>query len=127
MQVAAANQPPTTRKVKGMQWIAIVGIVVVALSSCAPPEKSPTGFRLPEGEEERGAEAFLKLRCNACHTVRGLDLPDPVAAPGFAEERLVSGSGSRMPDYSDFMTVRELVDLVAFLHSRYEYAPPSLP
>ena len=101
----------------------------------------------------------MNLRCNACHRVRGLDLPEPVAdppvpvplggtvdyrptdgkfvtdiihpdhklAPGFPEERLVSGGGSRMPDYSDVMTVRELVDLVAFLHSRYDYAPPSLP
>ena len=31
-----------------------------------------------------------------------------------------------MADYSDVMTVRQLVDLVAFLHSRYEYVPPAV-
>lgn len=31
-----------------------------------------------------------------------------------------SGSLSRMPDYADVMTVREMTDLVAYLQSRYE-------
>lgn len=32
--------------------------------------------------------------------------------------------GSRMPDYSDVMTVRQMVDLVAFLQSRYKVVRP---
>ena len=31
---------------------------------------------------------------------------------------------SRMPDYADTMTIRQLVDLVAFLHETYRYEPP---
>jgi hypothetical protein len=99
---------------------------------------------------------FLEMKCNACHTVKGLDLPPPVAdppvpvplggvvdyqptdgrfvtaiiypahkiAPGLPEELVKSGDGSRMADYGDFLTVRQLVDLVAFLHTRYEFSPP---
>jgi len=127
----------------------------LSLSSCAPPERSPSGFRLQEGDVEAGQAAFLELQCNACHEVRGLDLPGPVAdppvpvalggtvdyqptdgrfvtsiinpshklAPGHPRERIESGGISRMADYSDVMTVRQLVDLVAFLQSRYEFVP----
>jgi hypothetical protein len=31
-----------------------------------------------------------------------------------------------MADYSDVMTVRQMVDLVAFLHSRYEFVPRAI-
>jgi hypothetical protein len=124
--------------------------------SCAPPEKAATGFRLPEGDPERGKEAFLELKCNACHVVKGVDFPPPVAeppvpvalggpvhyqptdgrfvtsivnpshklAPAFPQELVKTGSESRMADYSDVMTVRQLIDLVAFLHTRYEYTQP---
>ena len=29
-----------------------------------------------------------------------------------------------MPDFAHTMTVRQLIDLTAFLQSRYRYAPP---
>ena len=132
-------------------------VCALVLLSCSPPEKSPSGFRLPDGDVERGRRAFVELKCNACHRVNGLDLPPPVADPPvpvvlggttgtfrtdgdltssiinpshkvpstYSEELVRSGEGSRMADYGDVMTVRQLVDLVAFLHSRYEYVPPS--
>jgi mono/diheme cytochrome c family protein len=134
-------------------------VAVSGLTACAAPEKSASGFRLPDGDVERGQEVFVELRCNACHEVEGLDLPGPVAeppvpvalggtvdyqptdgrfvtsiinpdhklAPGYPEELIKSGAESRMADYSDVMTVRELVDLVAFLHSRYEFTPTTPP
>lgn len=135
-----------------------VGVALLSLSSCAPPERSSSGFRLPEGDVEAGKAAFLELRCNACHQVKGLDLPGPVAeppvpvtlggsvdyqptdgkfvtsiinpshklAPGFPKQHIESGGISRMADYSDVMTVHQLVDLVAFLHSRYEFVPRTI-
>ncbi len=45
-------------------------------------------------------------------------------APGYRAAEVSAGSLSRMGDFSDQMTVRELVDLVAFLQSRYEVRPP---
>jgi hypothetical protein len=41
------------------------------------------------------------------------------------DKRLVTSGGlSRMGDFGEIMTVRELVDLVAFLQSRYDVQPP---
>jgi hypothetical protein len=45
-------------------------------------------------------------------------------AVGYSREAIQSGKVSRMADLSDVMTVRQLVDIVAFLHSRYEVEPP---
>ena len=136
--------------------IPVVGVAALCLSFCASPEKSPSGFRLPDGDVQAGQAAFLELQCNACHKVRGLDLPGPVAEPpvpialggtvdyqptdgrfvtsvinpshklarGYPKQSIESGGISRMADYGDVMTVRQLVDLVAFLHSRYEFVPP---
>lgn len=135
-----------------------VAMALFSLSSCSPPEKSSSGFRLPEGDIDAGKAAFLELQCNACHQVKGLDLPGPVAeppvpvaiggsvdyqptdgkfvtsvinpshklAPGFPKQHVESGGISRMADYSDVMTVHQLVDLVAFLHSRYEFVPRTI-
>jgi L-cysteine S-thiosulfotransferase len=50
--------------------------------------------------------------------------PSHRIAPDLPQELVRSGGASRMADYSDLMTVRELVDLVAFLHTRYEFSPP---
>jgi len=133
--------------------------LALAMTSCVAPERSASGFRLPEGDVDAGKSAFLELKCNACHEVKGLDLPGPVAdppvpvvlgevmdtrptdgsfvtaiinpshklAPGFPEELIKVGTTSRMADYSDVMTVRQLVDLVAFLHSRYQTSPRTAP
>lgn len=37
----------------------------------------------------------------------------------YPKEQIMAGGKSRMPEYADRMTVRQLVDLVAFLQSRY--------
>lgn len=59
----------------------LVVLLLGALASCGPPEKSASGFRLPDGNIEKGQKAFLDLKCNACHRVTGLDLEAPVASP----------------------------------------------
>ncbi len=44
------------------------------LSGCAD-HRVQVGFSLPEGNAERGREAFVYLQCHSCHTVSGLELP----------------------------------------------------
>ena len=134
---------------------------VLPLWNCGQPslrseEKSPRGFELPDGDPDRGREAFVALRCSSCHEVAGLqdELPRPVATPatgvalgGLAmrepsdgdlvtsivnpsrhlypageAERITSGSGSRMANLNESMSVQNLIDIVAFLHERYETA-----
>jgi hypothetical protein len=42
--------------------------------------------------------------------------------PAGETERITSGSGSRMANLNEAMTVQNLIDIVAFLHERYETA-----
>ncbi|HUP47884.1 MAG TPA: c-type cytochrome [Thermoanaerobaculia bacterium] len=54
--------------------------------------------------------------------------PSHEIAPGWMEELMTTPEGaSRMPEYGDAMTARELVDLVAFLRSRYGPDAPAAP
>lgn len=133
-----------------------VVLLAAAVAACVTTPRSSAGFRLPEGDVERGRVAFSELRCNACHQVAGVSLPLPTAEPPVpvtlggvvdayrTDGELVtaiinpshraalrydaavvrSGNLSRMGDYSEAMTVRQLIDLVAFLQSRYEVQPP---
>ncbi len=53
--------------------------------------------------------------------------PSHKLARGLNEEQITTNTGeSRMPGYSDIMTVRQLIDLVGFLQSRYTVVPPPL-
>jgi hypothetical protein len=131
----------------------IVSFVVLAILSGCAGERSASGFRLPEnGDTERGRTAFVELECHQCHPVAGVDLPPPsgdskislglggrvreVRTDGYLVTSVIHPSHkirrypgvgdsdeSPMPDYTDQMTVRQLVDIVAFLQSRYEVVP----
>ena len=50
--------------------------------------------------------------------------PSHQIAKDFPPDLVKRAGGSRMPDYSDVMTVRQMVDLVAFLQSRYRVVRP---
>jgi len=102
---------------------------------------------LPEGDAEKGRQSFIALKCNVCHEVRGdvtmektsaakpgpklgvaqsryksdfladsIVFPSHAIKPGTQTPDSVKGV-SRMGDFSDTMTVRELADLVAYLKS----------
>lgn len=100
----------------------------------------------PQGYAEKGKIVFNEMRCHSCHRVVGHEFPEPVAEPEvpvvlgpsqacqcrariaesiiapshYIPEHLPnvrSGSLSRMGDYSDAMTVRQLIDLVSFVES----------
>jgi L-cysteine S-thiosulfotransferase len=44
----------------------------------------------------------------------------------YPREKITAGGKSRMPEYADRMTVRQLTDVVAFLQSRYTVREPAL-
>lgn len=131
----------------------LLGFLFCSCQETGP--RSPRGFALPEGDAQRGREAFVELKCHSCHEVAGLEdeLPRPVARPltevelgGLAmreptdgelvtsiiapshalypgaeeEERIKSGGESRMANYNEVITAQQLIDIVAFLHDRYE-------
>jgi mono/diheme cytochrome c family protein len=107
-------------------------------------------FAMPKGDVAHGRELFAKFECYKCHDVSGESFPKATdgenVGPELAEEsaqhpaaflaesilnpnavidepkfRAPDGS-SRMPSFNDSMTVRELIDLVAFLQN---LTPPS--
>ncbi len=105
------------------------------------------GFFLPKGNPEAGRQAFKDLQCLACHAVEkdaefstpSMVPPGPVLgvkqgnyATGWIANSIVSPSHtialdsngevegtqlSRMGDFTGRMTVRQLIDLVAYLKS----------
>lgn len=50
--------------------------------------------------------------------------PSHSLAPGYPKELITKDNQSAMANFNDTMTVRQLIDLVAFLQSRYELVLP---
>jgi len=104
-------------------------------------------FSLPAGNAFAGEELFVKMECFSCHKVAGRSfrrvdtggvgpelgsgharLPREYLAESVLDRhKVIAGDedrykgedkrGSKMGDYSEIMTVRELVDVVAYLRS----------
>src|SRR5262245_41291750 len=104
-------------------------------------------FLMPLGDAAEGRKVFVAMECFACHEVKGEKFPETSKTPRgagpdltgmgehhpaeyFAESVLnpnrviVFGTGysgadglSKMPSYADTMTLRQLVDVVAYLKS----------
>ena len=101
-------------------------------------------FTLPKGgDPEKGREVFVKFECFACHEVKGEKFPAPdpgkvgpelsamaaAHSPEYFAEAIINpnaliekGRGyeapdgsSKMPTFNDDLTVRDVVDLVAYL------------
>jgi hypothetical protein len=116
---------------------------VIALAQHSKPEELVT-IVLPVGNPESGRKAFMDLRCYTCHAVTGeTKMPKPFSAnqgptlnrpirnqsPGKLATSIISPSHeiskevlnrktfdmSPMGDYSEAMTVRQLLDLLAYL------------
>ena len=128
-------------------------LILAGLSGCFNNPKSSRGFRLPDGDAEKGKQAFLALKCNTCHKVEGVaDLPPPiqfnltiggetprvktygqlvtaiinpshVASPLF-KKQLTDNHAWPMAKYNHEMTVEQMIDLVAFLHPHYKLLMP---
>lgn len=116
------------------------------------PEARTWQFVVDQGDAAKGRKAFQHLGCVSCHRVAGEDgFPAPVSANvgptlgkaqaakppgeiataivepsheiGEAVARKLEGGVSPMGDYSSFMTVRQLFDLVAYIGSLKAAAP----
>ncbi len=121
-------------------------ILLLPLITVAGEAPETVTLKLPKGDPDAGREAFVALSCSACHRVAGEQgIPEPVSAsPGptlgryhgrqgptrlamsiFAPSHEISVTlrGPRdddlspMPDFSEAMTVRQFMDLVAYVSS----------
>jgi L-cysteine S-thiosulfotransferase len=84
-----------------------------ALAGCDTGPKSGRGFRLPDGDVQKGEAAFVTLKCHTCHLVNGVQLP-PLA--GTAPTNIVLGG-----EVSYIRTYGELVTSV--IHPSHGLAP----
>ncbi|MBT8229415.1 MAG: c-type cytochrome [Bacteroidia bacterium] len=121
------------------------------ISSCNEQTK---GFALPEGDIEQGKSTFVRLSCNDCHSISGIEwkegndnlkielggevtklksygeLVTSVINPShkigwhFRQNVSTESGLSKMRNYNEVMTVQELIDIVAFLQSEYKVKPP---
>jgi mono/diheme cytochrome c family protein len=109
-------------------------------------------LRWPAGDPRKGRDAFVRFECYSCHAVQGEQFPavgprdtlgpelsqmGPLHEPEYFVDAIVNpgatieaGRGyeaadgsSKMPAYSDSMTVQELIDLVAYLRALRPVAP----
>lgn len=80
----------------------LVAALSLVLAGCGRNVKSTTAFHLPPGDAELGRVAFLALKCHACHTVKGVELPAPVIAP----ENVIALGGEvvRSRTYGDLLS-----------------------
>jgi mono/diheme cytochrome c family protein len=115
-------------------------------------------FTVPPGDPQQGRGVFVRLECFTCHAVKGEPFPgapkttddvgpeltgmgahhpaaylaesilDPNAVIVTGHSYASADGLSRMPDYSDVLTVRQLIDLVAYLANlTAEHGPPTAP
>jgi L-cysteine S-thiosulfotransferase len=71
------------------------------LAGCGPSPDSALGFRLPDGDADRGLAAYIELRCYACHVIDGLELDE--RGPGAIEVTL-GGEVTRVRTYGELVT-----------------------
>ncbi|MDG2176499.1 MAG: c-type cytochrome [Gammaproteobacteria bacterium] len=133
---------------------------MVLITGCRAYPDEVGFFRFPilSGDVERGQEAFLRLECNQCHQVNGVEIPNysgtrPVTVELGGEIYFAKTYGDLVtsiinPDHvvseeylrqlprdarrqttsspmyqKEEMLVTELIDIVAFLNSRYSLLP----
>jgi len=85
----------------GTHKIIAILVGMTLLSACGISPDSAVGFRLPDGDVDRGRAAFEALQCNGCHTVEGVDLA--YAGTGDLNFEL-GGITTRVKTYGELVT-----------------------
>ncbi len=84
---------------------------------------SPVVIPSPSASVVLGGHVF-EIRTDG-YLVTSIINPSHKLARGLNKGQITTSTGeSKMPDYSEIMTVQQLIDLVAFLQSRYTVVPP---
>jgi sulfur-oxidizing protein SoxX len=77
-------------------------LAVLGLTACNERATSGKGFRLPDGDSEKGRAAFVSLQCHTCHPVVGVELPAP---PSKGQVNyFLGGEVTKLRSYGDLVT-----------------------
>jgi mono/diheme cytochrome c family protein len=126
---------------------ALIGVAFATSTDSTPQVPQGWRFAFPEGNAWTGGKVFVKMECFSCHNVAGRSFRrvdtggvGPELGPGHARlpreylaesilnrHKVIAANedryrgedkrGSKMGDYSEIMTVRELVDVVTYIQS----------
>ena len=82
--------------------MSLFAAALLALGGCGADRMSEKGFSLPEGDADRGRDAFLYMHCHECHSIAGIDLPQiELADPPFVE---LGGTVTKVKTYGQLVT-----------------------
>lgn len=84
------------------QLVMLLAVLTMATSCKEQRSRTSRGLRLPEGNEEKGRQAFQDMKCHHCHSVAGVDLPMPTAAPEVQFE--LGGEVRHIKSYGELVT-----------------------
>lgn len=77
-----------------------ITVSAIILVSCVQGEKSAKGFRLPDGNIERGMLAYATLGCAHCHKVINADVPFDGDLPPV----MLGGEITKVKTYGELVT-----------------------
>jgi L-cysteine S-thiosulfotransferase len=80
-----------------------LALLAMLTIGCVNP-RSSAGFRLPDGDAERGKAAFLELKCYNCHTVSGVDLAVRGKEYAYLRSVVLGGETRRVRTYGELVT-----------------------
>ena len=78
------------------------GLLLIAPSCKDQAARMGAGFRLPEGDAERGQAAFIQMKCHQCHAVAGVVMPNPDPPSPIALE--LGGVVRKVKTYGELVT-----------------------
>lgn len=84
------------------QLIPATAVVAVLLAACDISTGPGDEFTLPEGDADRGRDAFVSLQCTTCHQIKDLQLPPPQAEGPVTI--VLGGSVTRVRSYGELVT-----------------------
>lgn len=88
-----------TTNVHGLLRLVAMVISAAALQACAA--QWGRGVHLPQGDPVKGREAYVDLRCHACHEMEGFNPPTPIVAK---TRVMLGGQTARIRTYEDLLT-----------------------
>jgi sulfur-oxidizing protein SoxX len=90
----------TKTNARGLLRLLVMAFSVAAAQACVtePPGR---GVHLPQGDAAKGREAYVALRCHACHEIEGFDPPTPIVA---ATRVTLGTQTARVKTYEDLAT-----------------------
>jgi sulfur-oxidizing protein SoxX len=96
-----------------------VAFVALGCNSC----HAVTGVDLPKPTVQPAVPVVLggevPEKLSDAYLVTSMIDPSYQLAPPYPKDQITAGGQSRMPHYADKMTVRQLIDVTAFLQSNY--------